>query len=40
VVTEVIIKVRPIPSVREYGSYVLPDFQSGVNFMHEVARKV
>jgi alkyldihydroxyacetonephosphate synthase len=40
VVTEVIIKVRPIPQVREFTSFVFPNFQQGVDFMREVARKV
>jgi len=39
VVTEVTIKIRPIPEVRKYGSVVFPDFKSGVQCLHEVARQ-
>jgi alkyldihydroxyacetonephosphate synthase len=39
VVTEVVIRLRPLPEVREYGSVVFPDFESGVSCMHEVAMK-
>jgi FAD/FMN-containing dehydrogenase len=40
VVTEVIIKVRPIPAVQEYASFVFPNFQTGVEFAHKLAVKV
>lgn len=36
VVTEVVIKVRPIPAITKYGSIVFPDFESGVRAMREV----
>lgn len=39
VVTEVLIKVRPLPPVKKYGSLIFPDFQSGVKCMREIARK-
>ncbi|CAB3377209.1 Hypothetical predicted protein [Cloeon dipterum] len=39
VITEVIIKVRPVPEVRDFASYVFPEFQYGVDFMREVALK-
>ncbi|XP_029407770.2 alkyldihydroxyacetonephosphate synthase [Bactrocera dorsalis] len=39
VVTEVVLKVRPLPAVKRYGSLVFPDFESGVQFMREVARR-
>lgn len=39
VVTEVVIKVRPLPPIKRYGSLLFPDFESGVKFMREVARR-
>lgn len=39
IVTEVVLKVRPLPPVKRYGSLVFPDFDSGVRFMREVARR-
>lgn len=38
VVTEVVLKVRPLPPCKRYGSVVFPNFESGVRFMREVAR--
>ncbi|CAD7083672.1 unnamed protein product [Hermetia illucens] len=39
IVTEVVLKVRPLPPVKRYGSLIFPDFESGVKFMREVARR-
>lgn len=39
IVTEVIIKIRPIPECRKYGSIVFPNFESGVACLNEVARQ-
>lgn len=39
VVTEVTIKIRPIPKCKRYGSVVFPNFESGVKFMREVAKQ-
>lgn len=39
VVTEVIIKIRPLPRCKRYGSIVFPDFESGVKCMREVAKQ-
>ncbi|XP_054284492.1 alkyldihydroxyacetonephosphate synthase-like [Macrosteles quadrilineatus] len=39
VVTEVVIKIRPLPRCKKYGSIVFPDFESGVKCMREVARQ-
>lgn len=39
VVTEVVLKIRPLPQVTRYGSIVFPDFESGVKCMREVARQ-
>lgn len=39
VVTEVVVKIRPKPTVKTYGSLVFPNFEKGVCFVKEVARK-
>lgn len=39
VVTEVLIKIRPMPPVKKYGSLVFPDFESGVHCLREIAKK-
>lgn len=39
VITEVVLKVRPLPPVKRYNSLVFPDFESGVGFMREVAKR-
>ncbi|CAG9785909.1 unnamed protein product [Diatraea saccharalis] len=39
VVTEVTIKIRPLPAVTRYGSLVFPDWESGFYFEREVARR-
>ncbi|CAG9824150.1 unnamed protein product [Phaedon cochleariae] len=39
VITEVALKVRPVPQCKKYGSVVFPDFESGVRYMREVAKK-
>lgn len=40
VVTEVTLRVRPLPPCRKYGSVVFPNFEQGVHFVREVARQV
>ncbi|KIH53455.1 FAD binding domain protein [Ancylostoma duodenale] len=40
VVTEVTIKIFPLPEVKRHGSLVFPDFAHGVEFFREVARQV
>jgi FAD/FMN-containing dehydrogenase len=40
VITEVIIKVRPLPKCKKYGSIAFPNFESGLLSMREVARQV
>lgn len=40
VVTEVTMKIRPIPEYQKYGSVVFPNFQQGVACLREVARQV
>lgn len=37
IITEVTLKVRPLPKVRRYGSVVFPDFAAGVACMRQVA---
>jgi alkyldihydroxyacetonephosphate synthase len=39
VITEVLIKVRPLPPVKKYGSLVFEDFESGVKCLREIAKK-
>ncbi|XP_030759245.1 alkyldihydroxyacetonephosphate synthase isoform X2 [Sitophilus oryzae] len=39
VITEVVIKIRPVPKIRRYGSIIFYDFEDGVNCMREVARQ-
>ncbi|KAJ8937093.1 hypothetical protein NQ314_012036 [Rhamnusium bicolor] len=38
VITEVVIKIRPLPQYKKYGSIVFPNFELGVKCMREVAR--
>jgi alkyldihydroxyacetonephosphate synthase len=38
VVTEAVLRVRPIPDIKEYSSIVFHDFDIGIKFMDEVAR--
>ncbi|XP_076623716.1 alkyldihydroxyacetonephosphate synthase [Colletes latitarsis] len=39
VVTEVVLKIRPIPKVVKYGSIVFPNFQTGVQALRQVAKE-
>ncbi|XP_065340541.1 alkyldihydroxyacetonephosphate synthase, peroxisomal [Cloeon dipterum] len=39
VITEVVLKIRPLPACKKYGSIIFPDFESGVNCMREIAKK-
>ena len=39
VVTEVLVKVRPFPTVKRYGSLVFPNFECGVKCMREIAKR-
>ncbi|KAI5621104.1 alkyldihydroxyacetonephosphate synthase, peroxisomal, partial [Silurus asotus] len=39
VVTEVTMKIRPIPEYQKYGSIVFPNFQQGVACLREVAKQ-
>lgn len=40
VITEVTVRIRPVPAIRKYGSIVFATFDSGVAFMREVAKQV
>ncbi|XP_041371951.1 alkyldihydroxyacetonephosphate synthase, peroxisomal-like [Gigantopelta aegis] len=39
VVTEVTLKIRPLPPCKKYGSIVFPNFENGVNCLREIARQ-
>jgi len=39
VITEAVIKIRPLPECTQYGSMIFPDFKSGVACLHEIAMK-
>ncbi|CAG9803045.1 unnamed protein product [Chironomus riparius] len=38
VITKVVVKVHPKPTCKRYGTMVFPNFEKGVNFMHEVSK--
>lgn len=38
VITQVLVKVRPLPEVQKYISFVFPDFKSGLSCMREIAK--
>ena len=40
VITEVTMKIWPVPEVRKYGSVVFASFEQGVGFVREVAQQV
>ena len=37
-ITEAIVKVKPIPQVKKFGSILFPDFELGIKFMEEVGK--
>jgi len=39
VVTEAVVRIRPIPTVQEYGSVVFPNFEYGVSALREITRQ-
>lgn len=39
VITEVVIKVKPLPEVRIFDSILFHDWESGIKFMHEVSKQ-
>jgi len=38
VITDAVLKIRPLPQLVKYGSVVFPSFEDGICFMREVAR--
>ena len=40
VITEVTMKIWPVPEVRKYGPVVFASFEQGVGFVQEVAKQV
>lgn len=36
IITEVVMKIHPIPEVRRYGSIIFHDFESGIDFMRDI----
>lgn len=38
IITEAILRVREVPKIRNYGSVVFPNWETGVKFMYDVAR--
>lgn len=38
VITEAVLRIRPIPQVKTYGSIIFPNFEVGIKFMEEMAR--
>jgi len=38
IVTEVVLRVRPIPKVKIYDSLIFPNYDIGIKFMHAVSR--
>lgn len=39
VITEVTLKIKPLPECTKYGSLIFPDFEKGIKFMQEVAKQ-
>jgi alkyldihydroxyacetonephosphate synthase len=39
VITDAVLKIRPLPQLVKYGSVVFPSFDEGIKFMREVARQ-
>jgi alkyldihydroxyacetonephosphate synthase len=40
IITEVTLKIFPVPTRRMFGSIVFPNFSQGVQFFREVAHRV
>ena len=38
VVTEAIIKIRPVPEIQQFDSIIFPNFENGVKFMEEMSK--
>jgi alkyldihydroxyacetonephosphate synthase len=37
-ITEVVIRVKPLPEVRIFDSIIFPDFETGIQFMEAVSK--
>ena len=37
-ITEAVIKVKPLPEMSKYGSIIFPDFEKGIKFMEEAGK--
>ena len=37
-VTEAVMRIRPLPETAQYGAFLFPDLATGVRFLREVAR--
>jgi alkyldihydroxyacetonephosphate synthase len=37
IITEAVVRIRPIPEVKKYGSFIFPDMELGIKFMEEMA---
>lgn len=40
VVSEIALKIRPVPPVRKFASFVFPDMDLGIEFLSQVAHEV
>jgi alkyldihydroxyacetonephosphate synthase len=38
IITEAVIRLRPMPEVFEFDSAVFPNFENGIRFMQDVAK--
>ena len=38
IITEAILKIKPIPEVRTHNSIIFPDFDTGIKFMYDVGK--
>lgn len=39
IITEAVVKIRPLPEVRKYGSLIFRNFETGYEFIREIARR-
>lgn len=39
VITEVVMKIRPFPECAHFGSLIFPDFETGIHYLREVAKR-
>lgn len=36
IITEAVVKIKPIPEVKKYGCILFPDMEQGIKFMEEM----